>query len=45
MPYRLTRIVVAERFGVSPAAVDEWPAIDVADALSIGKAISEGSRQ
>jgi hypothetical protein len=34
LPYRVTRQMIAARYGTSPALVDEWPADDFADAVS-----------
>jgi len=34
LPYRVTRQLVAARYGQTPMSVDRWPAADFLDALA-----------
>lgn len=35
LPYRVMRQLVAQTYGQSPAAIDEWPADDFTDAAQL----------
>lgn len=34
LPYRVTRQIVAARYGQSPSSIDDWPVADFTDALA-----------